>query len=54
MLNLSNIKMVFRNAQKNSALTFAKLFGISISFAVILFAAGYVYYETSFDKFVPD
>ncbi|GET21939.1 ABC transporter permease [Prolixibacter denitrificans] len=54
MLNLSNIKMVFRNARKNSALTFAKLFGISISFAVILFAAGYVYYETSFDKFVPD
>ncbi|GET34142.1 ABC transporter permease [Prolixibacter bellariivorans] len=54
MLNLSNIIMVFRNARKNSALTFAKLFGISISFAVILFAAGYVYYETSFDKFVPD
>ncbi|GET24637.1 ABC transporter permease [Prolixibacter sp. NT017] len=54
MLNLSNIKMALRNARKNSALSFAKLFGISISFAVILFAAGYVYYETSFDKFVPD
>jgi len=54
MLNLSNIKMALRNARKNSALSFAKLFGISISFAVILFAAGYVYFESSFDKFIPD
>lgn len=49
-----NIKITFRNARRNGALSFAKLFGISISIAVILFAASYVYYETSFDKNVPD
>ncbi|MFP4556602.1 MAG: ABC transporter permease [Bacteroidales bacterium] len=35
-------------------MSFAKLFGLSISFFVVLFAAGYVYYETSFDKCIPD
>ena len=54
MINISNLKVAFRNARKDSVLSFAKLFGISISFAIILFAAGYVYYETSFDKFIPD
>ncbi len=54
MINLSNIKVAFRNARKDSVLSFAKLFGISFSFAIILFAAGYVYYETSFDKSIPD
>lgn len=34
-------------------ISFAKLFGISVSFTVILFALSYVYYETSFDKCVP-
>jgi putative ABC transport system permease protein len=48
------LKTTIRNARKNGTLTFAKLFGLSISFAVILFAAGYVYYETSFDKSIPD
>ncbi len=48
------LKTTIRNALKNGTLSFAKLFGLSISFAVILFAAGYVYYETSFDKCIPD
>lgn len=47
-------KIAIRNALRNGTLSFAKLFGISISFAVILFAAGYAYYETSFDKSIPD
>ncbi len=50
----NNFKIAFRNARKNRVLSFAKLFGISVSFAVVLFATGYVYYETSFDKCVPD
>lgn len=48
------LRSTIRNAKKNGVLSFAKLFGIAISFAVVLFAAGYVYYETSFDKFIPD
>jgi putative ABC transport system permease protein len=54
MTNLTNIKIALRNARKDSVLSFAKLFGISFSFAIILFAAGYVYYETSFDKSIAD
>jgi putative ABC transport system permease protein len=53
-MNFYHLKSAVRNARKNSILSFAKLFGISISFAVILFSASYVYYETSFDKNVPD
>ncbi|MGV8093697.1 MAG: ABC transporter permease [Mangrovibacterium sp.] len=52
-MNFLKLKMTVRNARKNGVLTFAKLFGLSISFAVILFAVGYVYYETSFDRSVP-
>ncbi len=48
------LTIAIRNALKNGTLSFAKLFGLSISFAVILFAAGYVYFETSFDKCIPD
>ncbi len=53
-MRLLNIKLAIRNALKDRVLSFAKLFGLSISFAIILFAVAYVYYETSFDKFVPD
>ncbi|QGY44675.1 FtsX-like permease family protein [Maribellus comscasis] len=52
-MKLYKLKIAFRNARKNGVLTFAKLFGLSISFAVILFAAGYVVYETGFDKSIP-
>ena len=48
------LKSAFRNAQKNKTMSFAKLFGIGISFAVILFSMAYVYHETSYDKCVPD
>ncbi len=48
------LRSTLRNARKNSVLSFAKLFGITLSFAVVLFATGFVYYETSFDKFIPD
>lgn len=48
------LRSTIRNARKNSVLSFAKLFGLTLAFAVILFASGYVYYETSFDKFMPD
>ena len=48
------IKVALRNAFKNKILSLAKLFGISLAFAVILFSTAYVYYETSFDKMVPD
>lgn len=48
------LKSALRNTQKNKAISFAKLFGVSVSFAVILFSMAYVYYETSFDKCVPD
>jgi putative ABC transport system permease protein len=54
MINFLNIKVAIRNARKDGVLSFAKLFGISISFAIILFAVAYVYYETSFDKCIPD
>ncbi len=54
MINFSDIKVAFRNARKNSVLSFAKLFGLSVSFAVILFSVGYVYYETSFDKCISE
>ena len=53
-MKIHAIKVAIRNARKNGLLSFAKLFGISISFAVILFSTAYVYYETSFDKMVPD
>jgi putative ABC transport system permease protein len=53
-MKLYKLKITIRNAQKNGVLSFAKIFGLSLSFAVILFASGYVYYETSFDKSVPD
>ncbi len=53
-MKLNKLKVTIRNARKNSVLTFAKLFGLGISFAIILFAAGYVFFETSFDKNVPD
>ena len=49
------LKHIFRSTFKNtfnsSVLSFTKLFGISLSFAVILLVASYVRYETSFDKF---
>ncbi len=53
-MNFLKLKMTVRNARKNGVLTFAKLFGLSVSFAVILFAVGYVCYETSFDRYIPD
>ena len=53
-MKLYKLKITIRNARKNGVLTFAKLFGLSISFAVILFAVGYVVYETSFDECVPE
>lgn len=53
-MNLTNLKVSIRNARKNGIISFAKLFGLSISFAVILFAVSYVYYETGFDKNVTD
>ncbi|MDA3944729.1 MAG: ABC transporter permease [Bacteroidetes bacterium] len=49
-----SLKQILRNARRNSVMSFAKLFGLSISFFVVLFVAGYVYYETSFDKWIPD
>lgn len=52
-MQLYNLKIAIRNASRNSTLTFAKLFGLCISFTVVLFSVGYVYYETSFDKHVP-
>ena len=52
-MKLYNFTTTIRNARKNGVLTFSKLFGLSIAFAVILFAVGYVYYETSFDKSIP-
>ncbi|MFA6400204.1 MAG: FtsX-like permease family protein [Salinivirgaceae bacterium] len=48
-----NLKTTIRNARKNRVVTFAKLFGLCISFAVTLFAVSYVYFETSFDKCIP-
>jgi len=53
-MNVYYLKIAIRNAFKNGTLSFAKLFGLIISFTVILFAAGFVYYETSFDKCIPD
>ncbi len=53
-MKLYKLKVTIRNARKNAVLSFAKLFGLSLSMAVILFAVGYVYYETSFDKSIPD
>ncbi|HPF52853.1 MAG TPA: ABC transporter permease [Draconibacterium sp.] len=53
-MQIHKLKITIRNARKNGVLTFAKLFGLTLSFAVVLFAAGYVYYETSFDKSIPD
>ena len=53
-MTLYKFKIAVRNARKNSVLSFAKLFGLSISFAVILFAVGYIVYETGFDKSIPD
>lgn len=53
-MQLYNLKIAIRNAARNSTLTFAKLFGLCISFTVVLFSAGYVFYETSFDKHLPD
>ncbi len=53
-MTLYKLKMAIRNARKNGVLSFAKIFGLSLSFAVILFALGYVFYETSFDKSIPD
>ena len=53
-MKLYKLKITIRNARKNGVLSFAKVFGLSLSFAVILFASGYVYYETSFDKSIPD
>jgi len=52
-MKLYKLKITIRNARKNGVLSFAKVFGLSLSFAVILFASGYVYYETSFDKSIP-
>jgi putative ABC transport system permease protein len=51
---LYNFKQIIKNIPRNFVMSFAKLFGLSISFFVVLFAAGYVYYETSFDKCIPD
>ncbi len=50
----TKLKIAIRNALRNGTLSFAKLFGLSISFAVVLFATAYALYETSFDKCVPD
>ncbi|WP_347839403.1 ABC transporter permease [uncultured Draconibacterium sp.] len=53
-MNFQDLKIAFRNAKKHSVMTFAKLFGLTLSFAVIVFAAVYAYYETSFDNMYPD
>ena len=53
-MNYYRLKITVRNARKNGVLSFAKLFGLSISFAVILFAVAYIVYETGFDKSIPD
>ncbi len=53
-MNFTNLKVSIRNARKNGIISFAKIFGLSISFAVILFAVSYVYFETSFDKDITD
>ncbi len=44
-------KSTLKNAFNGSVLSLTKLFGISLSFAVILLVASYVRYETSFDNF---
>ncbi len=49
-----NLKIAFRNAKKNGIITYAKLFGLALSFAIAIFAAVYAWYEKSFDSFVPD
>ena len=49
-----NLKITLRNAKKNGVISFAKVFGLSLSFAVVMFAAAFVYFETSFDNFMPD
>lgn len=53
-MHFQNIKIAIRNARKHSVMTTAKLFGLSLSFAVIIFASLYAYYETSFDNHYPD
>ena len=53
-MKLINLKIAYRNAQKHKVVSIAKILGLSISFAVIFFAAGYVFYETSFDRHIPD
>lgn len=53
-MNLINLKVAIRNASKNRIISFAKIFGLSIAFAVIMFAFSYVYYEYSFDKSISD
>jgi putative ABC transport system permease protein len=52
-MKLYLFRIAIRNAGRNGTLSFAKLFGLSISFAVILFVSVFVYYETSFDKCIP-
>ncbi len=53
-MNIQNLKIAIRNARKYSVMSTAKLFGLTLSFAVIIFAALYAYYETSFDTHYPD
>jgi putative ABC transport system permease protein len=53
-MNLQNFKLAIRNARKHSVMTFAKIFGLTLSFTVIVFASFYAYYETSFDDNYPD
>ncbi len=48
------LKIALRNARKHGVLTFAKIFGLTLSVAVMLFAVAYVFYETRFDKNIPD
>ncbi|QGY44657.1 FtsX-like permease family protein [Maribellus comscasis] len=47
------IKLSWRQFLKNRTLSFAKLIGLGIAFAVVLFVTTYVCSEYSFDNFIP-
>ncbi|MCG6189801.1 ABC transporter permease [Maribellus maritimus] len=48
------VKIAWRQFLKNRTLSFAKLIGLGIAFAVVLFVATYVCSEYSFDNFIPE
>ena len=53
-MNTQNIKLTFRNLQRNKLYSFLSITGFAVGFAVCIISALYIYHEFTMDQCFPD